>query len=113
MPPNAMSTGDEALPPRSSIASNVPPALPTHVLKRDGQRAPFDLAKIASAIARAGAATGEFNARQAAELADAAGRVLAHRHTGGVPDIETIQDCVEHTLAVALEHLHGQRGWNI
>ena len=27
--------------------------------------------------------------------------MLAHRHTGGVPDIETIQDCVEHTLAAA------------
>ena len=78
-----------------------PPALPAEVIKRDGQRAPFELAKIASAIARAGAATGEFDADEADELADAVGRVLAHRHTGGVPDIETIQDCVEHTLAAA------------
>ncbi len=62
---------------------------------------PFELAKIASAIARAGAATGEFDAAEAQALADAVGRVLAHRHTGGVPDIETIQDCVEHTLAAA------------
>ena len=71
------------------------------VIKRDGQRAPFELGKIASAIARAGAATGEFDAAEAAQLADAVGRVLAHRHAGGVPDIETIQDCVEHTLAAA------------
>ena len=101
MPPNAMSTARQALPPRSSIASDAPPALPVQTIKRDGQRAPFVLAKIASAIARAGAATGEFDAGQANELADAVGRVLAHRHTGGSPDIETIQDCVEHTLAAA------------
>src|SRR5450631_928524 len=101
MPPNAMSTARQALPPRSSIAPDAPPALPVQTIKRDGQRAPFVLAKIASAIARAGAATGEFDAGQANELADAVGRVLAHRHTGGSPDIETIQDCVEHTLAAA------------
>ncbi len=80
---------------------SAPPALPAQVVKRDGQRAPFELAKITSAIARAGAATGEFDAGEAAQLAEAVGRVLAHRHTGGVPDIETIQDCVEHTLAAA------------
>ena len=32
------------------------PALPLDVTKRDGTRAPFDLARIESAIARAGAA---------------------------------------------------------
>ena len=101
MPPNAMSSPRGALPPRSSIAPGVAPALPAEVIKRDGQRAPFDLAKITSAIARAGAATGEFDAREASGLADAVGRVLAHRHPGGVPDIETIQDCVEHSLAAA------------
>ncbi|MEO8676473.1 MAG: ribonucleoside triphosphate reductase, partial [Casimicrobiaceae bacterium] len=77
------------------------PALPALVIKRDGARVPFELAKIASAIARAGVATGEFDANAAQALADAVGRVLAHRNTGGVPDIETIQDCVEHTLAAA------------
>jgi len=77
------------------------PALPAEVVKRGGHRVPFDLTKIASAIARAGAATGEFDAEEAHALAAAVGRVLAHRHTGGSPDIETIQDCVEHTLAGA------------
>ncbi len=51
-------------------------------IKRDGARAPFELGKIASAIARAGAATGEFDADEARALADAVGRVLAHRHHG-------------------------------
>ena len=77
------------------------PALPAAVRKRDGSRAPFDLAKIASAIARAGAATGEFDVAEANALAEAVGRVLAHKHNGGTPDIETVQDCVEHTLAAA------------
>ncbi len=89
---------------RPPFAASTPPALPLQVIKRDGRHAPFDLAKIASAIARAGAATGEFDAAEANELAQAVGRVLAHRHTGSderVPDIETIQDCVEHSLAAA------------
>ena len=84
-------------PPRPAEA----PALPTKVVKRDGDRVPFELGKIASAIERAGAATGEFDAAEAQALAAAVGRILAHRHTGGTPDIETIQDCVEHTLAGA------------
>ena len=53
--PDPMRVG-QALPQRKEA-----PALPTQVIKRDGQRAPFELAKIASAIARAGAATGEFD----------------------------------------------------
>ena len=82
-------------------AHGATPALPAEVIKRDGARVPFELGKIVSAIARAGAATGEFDAGDARALADAVGRVLAHRHAGGVPDIEAIQDCVEHALAAA------------
>jgi len=77
------------------------PHLPSEVIKRDGTRASFDLAKIVSAIARAGAATGEFDAIEAARLAGDVGRVLAHRFAGGAPDIERVQDTVEHTLAAA------------
>ncbi len=101
MSPDAPSLARDPLTPKPAGGPDAPPALPAQVIKRDGQRAPFELAKIASAIARAGAATGEFDAREASELATGVGRVLAHRHTGGVPDIETIQDCVEHTLAAA------------
>ena len=82
-------------------AAQLPPTLPTHVVKRDGARAPFDLAKIAVAIARAGAATGEYDAAEAQRLAASVGRVLAHRFDAGVPGIESIQDTVEHTLAAA------------
>src|SRR5512144_2964790 len=77
------------------------PHLPAEVIKRDGTRAAFDLAKIVSAIARAGAATGEFDAIEAARLAGDVGRVLAHRFAGGAPDIERVQDTVEQALAAA------------
>ena len=37
---------------REANALSLPPALPAQVIKRDGQRAPFELGKIASAIER-------------------------------------------------------------
>jgi ribonucleoside-triphosphate reductase len=73
--------------------------IPVSVLKRDGRRVTFDPAKIESAIARAGAATGEFGAEAAGRLTEQVLKVLAHaRLPNGVPDIERIQDVVEHTL---------------
>ncbi len=87
--------------PTSAVARQAAPVLPAQVVKRDGRRAPFELAKIARAIASAGAATGEFDRGEADRLAAAVGRVLAHRHEAGAPDIESIQDVVEHALAAA------------
>ncbi len=89
------------VPPASRAGASAAPILPARVVKRDGKHAVFELAKIASAIARAGAATGEFDAAEAGRLADAVGRVLAHRFAAGAPDIERVQDTVEHTLAAA------------
>ncbi len=101
--PQDFATGAPVGPAATSLlgfAGN-PPALPSHITKRDGARVPFDLRKIASAIARAGAATGEFHADEALRLAAAVGNVLAHRIGGGIADIEKVQDTVEHTLAAA------------
>ena len=78
--------------------------------QRDGQRAVFDACRIRSAIARAGAATGEFGDAQAALLADEACRVLAYRWPGGAPHIEQIQDVVEQTL-VAARHMATARAY--
>ena len=96
-----MSAGSLPSAAAAGSASPAAPALPAEVIKRDGARVPFELGKIASAIARAGAATGEFDAVDARALAAAVGRALAHRHANGAPDIEAIQDSVEHTLAAA------------
>lgn len=66
--------------------------------KRDGRVVPFDSGKISSAIARAGAATGEFNEREARKLTL---RVLTLAHElrlGPVPGVEDIQDIVERVL---------------
>ena len=84
--------------------------MPAAVIQRDGQRAVFDACPIRSAIARAGAATGEFGDAQAALLADEACRVLAYRWPGGAPHIEQIQDVVEQTL-VAARHMATARAY--
>ena len=84
--------------------------MPAAVIQRDGQRAVFDACRIRSAIARAGAATGEFGDAQAALLADEACLVLAYRWPGGAPHIEQIQDVVEQTL-VAARHMATARAY--
>ena len=84
--------------------------LPREVLKRSGQRAAFDAEKIRSALLRAGAATGEFSADEAALLAAQVGKVLIHRFHGGAPGIEQIQDVVEQTL-IAANHLATARAY--
>ena len=86
------------------------PAMPAAVIQRAGQRAVFDACRIRSAIARAGAATGEFGDTQAALLADEACRVLAYRWPDGAPHIEQIQDVVEQTL-VAARHMATARAY--
>lgn len=69
-----------------------------NVIKRDGRRAPFDAAKIESALARAGAATGEYDRTTAAGLTAEVITSLARRAHTRSPTIEAIQDCAEHTL---------------
>jgi ribonucleoside-triphosphate reductase len=64
------------------------------VLKRDGRPVPFDAGKIRSALARAGAATGEFGPEAAARLAAHVASSLA----GELPSVEEIQDAVERAL---------------
>ncbi len=75
-------------------------ALPAEVIKRDGRRAHFDRAKIASAITRAGTASGEFGADAAERVTAQAIKVIAHRYPR-VPSIEDIQDIVEQALIAA------------
>lgn len=84
--------------------------LPSAVIKRDGTLAPFDATKIAAALARAGAATGEFDADQAARLAAQAVKVIAHRFAAATPTIENIQDVAEQVL-IAADHLATARAY--
>jgi anaerobic ribonucleoside-triphosphate reductase len=74
---------------------------PACVIKRDGTLKPFDPLKIRSALARAGAATGEFSAEVAARLANRVIAALALRNSDRPPHIEEIQDCAEQALIVA------------
>jgi ribonucleoside-triphosphate reductase len=84
--------------------------LPREVLKRGGQRAPFDADKILSALVRAGAASGEFGADEAALLCAQVVKVLIHRFHGQAPAIEQIQDVVEQTL-IAANHFQTARAY--
>jgi len=77
------------------------PHLPIEVIKRDGSRKRFDAAKIESALARAGAATGEFGPDAAAQATAQVIKVIAHRYPGSAPAIEDIQDIVEQALIAA------------
>ena len=76
-------------------------ALPAEVIKRDGRRAHFDRAKIASAITRAGAATGELGVDAAESVTAQAIKVIVHRYPVSAPSIEDIQDIVEQALIAA------------
>jgi ribonucleoside-triphosphate reductase len=81
---------------------SVSPVLPpSTVVKRSGVTAPFDGAKICSAIERAGKATGAFDAGEAQLLAIQTLKVLAHRFHDHAPHIEQIQDVVEQVLISA------------
>ena len=83
---------------------------PKDVVKRDGSRSAFDAGKIASAIARAGKATGEFEDDEAERLSGQAVRVIAHKFAGHAPSIEAIQDIVEHVL-IAANHIRTARAY--
>jgi ribonucleoside-triphosphate reductase len=68
------------------------------IKKRDGRIVEFDSTKITTALAKAGQATGEFGEREARKLTL---RVLTLSHEmrlGALPEVEEIQDIVEHVL---------------
>lgn len=69
-----------------------------NIRKRDGRIVAFDPAKITAAIAKAGAATGEFGEREARKLTLKV-LTLAHEiRLGPMPEVEEIQDIVERVL---------------
>ncbi|MDE2371389.1 MAG: ribonucleoside triphosphate reductase [Burkholderiales bacterium] len=72
--------------------------IPTHLIKRDGAIKPFDAAKIASAIARAGHASGEFDTAEAARLTSVSVLPLLVALGPITPHVEQIQDSVEQAL---------------
>lgn len=70
----------------------------SHIIKRDGSVKGFDPSKIAAAIAKAGKATGEFDAARADQITEE--RVLPALTALNLvtPHIEQVQDAVEHAL---------------
>ncbi len=71
----------------------------TKIRKRSGEVVPYDQEKIVLAIGKAGEATGEFGVSIARKLADKAASYLNKRFDeSNVPQVEQIQDAVEHVL---------------
>ena len=83
---------------------------PSRVVKRDGRLEAFDAAKIASAIVRAGEATGEFGPPAAQALTSEVLAALASQSPPSPPAIEEIQDLVERAL-IAAQHLRTARAY--
>jgi ribonucleoside-triphosphate reductase len=84
--------------------------VPTSVLKRSGQLAPFDGEKIRSAIERAGKASGAFESDEAQLLYGQTLKVLSHRFHDRAPHIEQIQDVVEQVL-ISANHFSTARAY--
>lgn len=84
--------------------------LPKGIIKRDGSLVSFDADKIRSAIQRAGAASGEFDANEALLLTAQVMKVLIHRHRAEPPHIEKVQDAVEQAL-ISANHLKTARAY--
>lgn len=68
------------------------------IRKRDGRIVDFDSAKITSAVAKAGKATGEYDEREARKLTLKILTMAYELHLGPLPDVESIQDIVERVL---------------
>jgi ribonucleoside-triphosphate reductase len=98
----------------SDRAISPPPGRPEHaafdrIAKRDGRIVPFDAERITTALAKAGAATGEYGEEEARRLCL---RVLAiaGATAQGMPTVERIQDIVEEVL-LASPHRRSARAY--
>ncbi|MDL2286189.1 ribonucleoside triphosphate reductase [Desulfococcaceae bacterium OttesenSCG-928-F15] len=68
------------------------------IKKRNGRIVEFDSSKITDAITKAGKATGEFTEREARKLTLKVITMVRDMRMGPCPNIEEIQDVVEHVL---------------
>ncbi len=80
------------------------------VTKRDGLCVDFDPAKIRSALARAGAASGEFGDDAAGPITAQVVKVLSRRNGANILNIEKIQDVVEAVL-ISADHFKTARAY--
>jgi anaerobic ribonucleoside-triphosphate reductase len=90
---------------RKSLKTGRKPLVFEQIKKRDGRIVEFDSSKITAAIAKAGKATAEFGDRETRKLTL---RVLTLAHElrlGPMPEVEEIQDIVEHVLLDSPYHV--------
>jgi ribonucleoside-triphosphate reductase len=82
-------------PDTAALAAN---ATFPRIKKRDGTVSDFDASRIAKAIAKAGGATGEFDAGMARKLTLRVLALLPAAATDSIPSVEEVQDLVEEVL---------------
>ena len=70
----------------------------TKIRKRDGRLVKFNAEKITNAIAKAGAATGEFDKKEAKKLTIKVLNLAEQLFNGKILTVEEIQDIVEEVL---------------
>jgi ribonucleoside-diphosphate reductase alpha chain len=73
----------------------------TQIRKRDGRIQPFQPEKIAIAISKAFAATGQSDGEVARRLAEQVTQTVSKRWAGSIPRVEDVQDVVEQVLMEA------------
>jgi ribonucleoside-triphosphate reductase len=100
-----MSTENPTINPASAVTN-----LPSTVIKRDDNKASFDITKILSAIVRAGLATDEYTTEEAERLTEQVLKVLCHRYANKAIEIEQIQDVVEQVL-ISSDHYKTARAY--
>src|SRR5665811_1072069 len=71
-----------------------------YVIKRTGEKVPFDQAKISIAITKAGKATKEFDETEPERLT----RIIVAQIPDEIATVEQIQDLVEQTLMESRHH---------
>jgi len=108
----SVSTDSVPSAPAAILTALRPIAPPAQVHKRSGETIAFDAGKIRSAIRRAGAATGEFDDAEAGLITAQVVKVLSHRFSGRMPDIENIQDAVEQAL-ISANHFATMRAYSV
>jgi hypothetical protein len=73
--------------------------LPTGIVQRDGQRAAFEIRRIADTLSAAGQRTGAFDEEEACVLTQRVLRALRQRFPASEPTSGEIRDLIEQILA--------------
>lgn len=73
-------------------------AVPKEVIKRDGTKVEFEADRIFDAVSKAANASGEFGDIDSKKITNRVIKVINHRFTDSLPEVEQIQDIVQQVI---------------